>query len=88
MPPSFSLLSLLKPTVPLGIVDVGASFVDDPPPYQPLLDAGAARLTGFEPNEEECTKLRSMFGAPHRFYPYFIGDGAVAVFREDRKSVV
>ncbi len=78
----FSLLSLLQPAAPLGIVDVGASFVGEPPPYQSLLQAGAACLVGFEPDEVACAELRGMFGPPHRFFPYFIGDGAPAVFRE------
>ncbi|MFM9982177.1 MAG: FkbM family methyltransferase [Burkholderiales bacterium] len=66
----------------MGIVDVGASFVGEPPLYQPLLQSGDARLVGFEPDAAACAKLGEMFGAPHRFFPYFIGDGRPGVFRE------
>ena len=77
----FSLSSLLRPATPIVLMDIGASLLEDPP-YQPLIDAGLVSLIGFEPNREECAKLQAKYGAPHRFFPHFIGDGRPATFYE------
>ncbi|MCE9620190.1 MAG: FkbM family methyltransferase [Planctomycetes bacterium] len=79
-PISFS--PLFKPTTPIGILDIGASHVGTDPPYKELLTSGLGRLIGFEPNEAACEKLRQMFGPPHQFFPYFIGDGKAATYYE------
>jgi FkbM family methyltransferase len=47
-----------------------------------LVDAGKARITGFEPNAEECQRLNEAYGGTHRFFPHFVGDGKPAVFHE------
>ena len=79
----FSLLELLPESTLFNIIDVGASFnPGGPAPYQGFVDAGKARVTGFEPNFAECERLNQTFGLPHRFLPHFVGDGGPATFYE------
>lgn len=82
----FPLSAIVTPASPIGVLDVGASFIGEPPPYQPLLQSGAARLIGFEPDVEACEKLRKLYGPPSRFFPYFIGDGRPGVFYQTNWS--
>lgn len=83
----FSLLDLLPGSFLLDIIDVGASFnPEETAPYQKLVESGRARLTGFEPNREACDQLRQTYPAPHRFFPYFIGDGGPATFHETNQT--
>ena len=77
----WSLFDLIPESFLINILDIGAAL-SEKPPYQPLLDAGRARVTGFEPNEEECRRLNETYGAHHKFYPYFVGDGRPATFYE------
>lgn len=77
----FSLSTLIRSETVMMILDVGASLTDTPP-YQPLVDIGLAHVIGFEPNKDECEKLKQRYGATHEYYPYFVGDGAQATFRE------
>lgn len=77
----FSLSTLIRSGTMITLLDVGASLTDTPP-YQPLVDQGLARVIGFEPNIDECEKLKQRFGASHEFYPHFVGDGKPATFRE------
>lgn len=70
-----------EPDCAVTILDIGAAMADAPS-YQPLLDNRRARLIGFEPDIEACQRLRDHYGAPHRFFPYFLGDGLPAVFHE------
>lgn len=77
----FSLSTLIHSASIMTVLDVGASLTDIPP-YQPLVDNGSARVIGFEPNKDECEKLKQQYGATHEFYPYFVGDGKPAIFRE------
>jgi len=78
----FSLFQFLgDEDLRLTILDIGAAFLEAPS-YQPLVDAGCARIIGFEPDSEACEKLNKKYGDPHRFYPYFVGDGGPATFHE------
>jgi FkbM family methyltransferase len=77
----FSLSTLVRPETRITILDIGASLTEKPP-YEHLLEAGIARLVGFEPDTKECEKLNATYGKPHEFFPYFIGDGNTAVFHE------
>lgn len=79
---AFPLSAIVSPSSLIGVLDVGASFIGQKPPYEPLLQSGAARLIGFEPDVEACEKLRELYGPPSRFFPYFIGDGRPGVFHE------
>lgn len=77
----WSMLEFIPDPPRIEILDVGASL-NDVPSYQPLVDAGRARITGFEPNPEELEKVRTKYGTTHRFFPDFVGDGRPAVFHE------
>ena len=77
----WSLLEFFPEHFLINIVDVGAALLDKPP-YQPLVDAGRARVIGFEPNAHECARLNLEYGGAHAFFPYFVGDGNSAIFHE------
>lgn len=77
----WSLLEYFPEEFRVNILDIGAAL-NDRPPYQGLVDAGRARIIGFEPNRQECERLSRTYGEPHRFFPYFVGDGRTAVFYE------
>lgn len=57
------------------IVDVGANPIDGDPPYQPLLDGGWGRVTGFEPQRTALAELHDRAGPQERYLPYAVGDG-------------
>ena len=63
------------------ILDVGAAFIETPS-FQRLLDMKRARIIGFEPDEAACGELNDKYGEPHRFLPYFIGDGKPGTYWE------
>jgi len=77
----WSLLEFFPEPFQINIVDIGAAL-DERPSYQSLVDAGRARIIGFEPNAAECEKLNRRYGEPHRFFPFFVGDGEAATFHE------
>ncbi len=77
----WSLLDYFPEDFQINILDIGASFSEEPP-YQSLVDAGRARIIGFEPNAEECERLNLEYGEPHRFFPHFVGDGKPGTFHE------
>ncbi len=77
----FPFRAILPEPPPVHVVDLGAMALHEwTPPYQSLLDAGLARVTGFEPVAEECQKLNTNAGADHRYLPYAVGDGRVRTF--------
>jgi FkbM family methyltransferase len=78
----WSLLEYFPGEFQINILDIGASFGDETPPYQSLVDAGRARIIGFEPNAAECERLNREYGEPHCFFPYFVGDGQPGTFHE------
>ncbi len=82
----WSLYDLVAEGLTLSILDVGAG-IGEQPVYQPLVDAGRARLIGFEPNREHCDALNAQYGPPHRFHPHFVGDGRRATFHETNWSL-
>ncbi len=82
----WSLLEMFPDMPMIDVLDIGAAL-NDAPPYQPLVDAGRARIIGFEPDEKECEKLNREFGAPHRFFPNFVGDGRPGTFHETNWSL-
>jgi FkbM family methyltransferase len=77
----WSLSELFTEELKIDVLDVGAG-IGEKPPYQALFEAGRARVFGFEPNPVECDKLNQEYGAPHRFFPHFVGDGQAATFHE------
>jgi FkbM family methyltransferase len=78
----WSLLELLPVGPQINILDVGAALTDESPPYRPLIDAGVARLFGFEPDSQACARLNEEYGKSHRFFQSFVGDGRQATFHE------
>jgi FkbM family methyltransferase len=78
---TWSLLELFDEPWAIDILDVGAAL-NESPPYQALVDAGRARVIGFEPNQAECERLNSAYGGSHKFFPFFLGDGGAATFHE------
>jgi FkbM family methyltransferase len=46
------------------------------------VDAGHGRIFGFEPDQQACEQLNREYGNPHRFFPFFVGDGGPAIFHE------
>lgn len=78
---SASIASLLARGRPVQIVDVGANPIGGEPPYAPLLRAGVAQVTGFEPQESAYLELRAIADDAHRYLPYAVGDGNEHVLR-------
>jgi FkbM family methyltransferase len=77
----WSLLEFFPEGFQITILDVGAALTVRPP-YQSLVEAGRAKIFGFEPNIPECERLNKEYGASHRFFSSFAGDGRTAVFTE------
>jgi FkbM family methyltransferase len=77
----FSLLPFFAEHFMIDVLDVGAAL-NETPPYARLVEAGRARLMGFEADPGECESLNREYGAPHRFFPHFAGDGKPATFHE------
>jgi len=73
----------------IGILDIGAMLTDGhSKEYQPLLDAGIAKVIGFEPVEKECQKLNKDLKSKNiSFLPYFIGDGTKQTFCLNNSSM-
>ena len=53
----FSLTEIVPEIPVVKIVDIGAMLLGSEP-YAPLLSLDLALVVGFEPNPEECEKLR------------------------------
>ena len=64
-----SIVDLFGPDVCIDAVDIGANPIASVgvPPYQALLDAGQAKLVGFEPNLVLLKLLNAKKG-PHEIY--------------------
>jgi len=70
----------------LRVVDIGSNPIDGTPPYSVLLEAGAVRLIGFEPQREALAELNRIKGPHEVYYPYAVGDGAPATLYLCRAS--
>ena len=73
------------PVKAVQVVDVGASpLTHTIEPYAPLVAAGRACVTGFEPDPAGLAELvrRSPSDNTHRYLPHVVGDGSVAVLHE------
>jgi FkbM family methyltransferase len=78
------------PVHAVSIVDVGASSLGpETEPYAPLLRAGRAQVTGFEPDAQALQQLREQFpdAQTHRYLPHIVGNGEAAVFHETEWSL-
>lgn len=79
----FSLYELLPDAPRIEVLDLGAyALAGQEPLYSDLVQAGRARVTGFEPNLSGCVELNRLYGQPHRFFPQFAGNGERAQFFE------
>jgi len=77
----WSLLEFFPADFKINILDIGAAFTEKPP-YQSLVDVGRGRIFGFEPDKQACEQLNRKYGSPHRFFPFFVGNGRPATFHE------
>ncbi len=66
--------TLLSPAS-IVIADIGAAFLGETPPYQPLLDQGLARLFAFEPDARQAEPLRQKLGDGGTVIEAAVGDG-------------
>lgn len=80
--PLAEALQIDLPTV--DILDIGASMVEGADHYAPLVEAGLARVTGFEPNPAELAKLEASGRAHYRYLPYALGNGEPTSFHVTR----
>jgi FkbM family methyltransferase len=67
------LLSL--PNGAIKIADIGAAYLGETEPYQPLLANGLGQLFAFEPDARQVEKLRQHLGAKGRIIQEAAGDG-------------
>jgi FkbM family methyltransferase len=75
----FSLFTLFDDVPRLKVIDVGASPIDGPPPYQRLFDAGRIELVGFEPDPDQHRALMAQSRPGATYLPHAIGDGSAGV---------
>jgi FkbM family methyltransferase len=66
---------LALPQGAIAIADIGAAFLGEVPPYQPLLDSGMARLFAFEPDTRQIEALKQRLGARATVLAEAVGDG-------------
>lgn len=71
-----TLADLLRPMPAVDVVDIGANPIDGIAPYKPLLDAGLARVIGFEINEDALARLNSEKGPNEKYLPVAVFDGS------------
>lgn len=76
-----SLSALLPADLRVEVVDVGANPIDEVPPYRPLMAAGRAHVTGFEPNRAALARLLQAKGPSEQYLPHAVGDGGRVTFR-------
>ena len=75
----FQFCELFTDIPDIHIVDIGASPIEGDPIYQPVLDQGGYRLTGFEPNHHMYAELQKLNHPKMTFLPYAIGDGKESI---------
>ncbi|QFS82803.1 2-O-methyltransferase NoeI [Roseivivax sp. THAF40] len=80
-----TLRGLLAPERLTEIIDVGANPTELPL-YMPLVDAKAARVTGFEPQPAAFEALGPRQSAYERYLPYAVGDGQPGTLHICRKD--
>jgi len=75
------LVELLQPERLTSVVDVGANFISDVPPYQPMLADRLCTVVGFEPQSDGLALLNARKGDLETYLPYAIGDGTPATLK-------
>lgn len=77
----FSFFDIFPKLPKVHVVDVGAMPIEGHNEiYLPLITANRAKLTAFEPDQAAFLGLEKALSAPHRVFPYFVGDGRPATF--------
>ena len=66
---------LALPQAAIAIADIGAAFLGEVPPYQPLLDSGVAGLFAFEPDTRQIEALKQRLGERATILTEAAGDG-------------
>lgn len=59
----------------MHVMDVGANPIEGKAPYQPLLSAGLAQVTGFEPQAEPLARLNKKKSTAETYHEAALGDG-------------
>ncbi len=77
----WSILDFFPEDFLINILDIGAAL-SEVPPYHKIIEGRKGKIIGFEPDLTECEKLNQTYGAPHQFFPYFVGNGLPATFYE------
>ena len=78
-PTQARLLQIIQSEVEkIKVVDVGAGVHSTSCRYQPLIDSKAARVIGFEPNDEAFKQIIPSATGEFQYFPYAIGDGSDA----------
>ena len=76
----WSLLEFFPEDFQINILDVGAALSERPPYHHwSLLAAGASSFSSLIVRH---AKINRQYGKPHRFFPFFVGDGRPAIFHE------
>ncbi len=84
----FSLYDIVPDIGAVNILDIGAmSLGQGTEPYAPLVNAGHAKVVGFEPDTEECQKLNRNGDGTHTYFPHFIGDGNRATYHRTNHAM-
>lgn len=66
----------------ITVVDIGAAIHSEDP-WDEMVDAGIARVIGFEPNQELLDELHEKHkDNSNQYLPYFVGDGKAGTFYE------
>ena len=66
---------LALPARSVRVVDIGAAFYGEVPPYQRLLDTGLGQLFAFEPDSRYAAPLRQRLGSSETVLEQAVGDG-------------
>lgn len=72
------LTGLLLDALPVEVLDVGANPIEGDAPYKALLEAGLARVTGFEPQDGPRAELEARKSAAETYLPHALGAGGAA----------
>jgi len=81
----FDLAAALDTDLPtVRILDIGASMVEGPDHYAPLVERGLAEVVGFEPDTEQHAALQASNRPGYRYLPYALGDGGDKTFHVAR----
>lgn len=70
----------------IEIIDIGASPLEGPAPYEHLVALGLARVTGFEPDPDAFAALKH--DRNHHWLPQAVADGRTRTFYRYKASVL